>query len=188
MNRALAHRRGTRGFTLIELLVVVAIISILIGLVFPALWRGKGEAEKAACGSNLSQIFKSAVMYAQDPENKIFPFLEEDSAAYEHLQLLTVVADSPKIFICPSAGRDRKAELDEDKNFELSERSCSYAWTKEPRNTSSKGAYPLAADKTLGDMQHSDGLNILYINGGVEYVKQKENESWDDLTEGYLTK
>jgi prepilin-type N-terminal cleavage/methylation domain-containing protein len=188
MNRAFAHRRGTRGFTLIELLVVVAIISILIGLVFPALWRGKGEAEKAACGSNLSQIFKSAVMYAGDRDNKIFPFLDEDSAAYEHLQLLTSVADSPKIFICPSAGRDHKAELDEDHHFELGERTCSYAWTSTPKNTSSKGSYPLAADKTMGDMQHPDGINILYINGGVEFVKQRESETWEELTENMLTK
>src|SRR5207237_5835618 len=55
-----------RGFTLIELLVVIAIISILAAIIFPVFAAAREAARKTSCMSNLRQLGKAVMMYAQD--------------------------------------------------------------------------------------------------------------------------
>lgn len=49
-------RAKCRGFTLIELLVVIAIIGVLLGLLFPAVMRARGSAQRIQCQSQLRQV------------------------------------------------------------------------------------------------------------------------------------
>ncbi len=55
-----------RGFTLVELLVVVAIISLLLGILLPALGEARRVATLSACLSNARQIALAVAVYANE--------------------------------------------------------------------------------------------------------------------------
>jgi len=59
-------KEGRGGFTLVELLVVVAIISLLISILLPALNRAKEEARMVVCRTNLKSLGTAYAMYTAD--------------------------------------------------------------------------------------------------------------------------
>lgn len=103
------------GFTLIELLVTVAIISILMALLFPALSSAKEKGRDISCKGNLRQMATSIMMYTADYNgwmpitwgayNPALPIYAETWISRMHLYLnggaysITYIS---KIFLCQS--------------------------------------------------------------------------------------
>src|SRR5262249_17738292 len=73
MNRSRTHQSETlaRGFTLIEMLMVIGIISLLAGLLLPALSRAKHSSRRTVCINNIRQINVATRLYADEHGDRV---------------------------------------------------------------------------------------------------------------------
>ena len=60
-----------RGFTLVELLVVTAIVSLLVGVLLPALAGARAAAMRTRCAGSLRQVFSAVNFYANDNTQQV---------------------------------------------------------------------------------------------------------------------
>src|SRR5262245_10218658 len=66
-----------RAFSLIELLVVMAIISILMGVLLPALSRARASARMISCQNNLRLLISAVILYGSENKGSLpFPNAE----------------------------------------------------------------------------------------------------------------
>jgi prepilin-type N-terminal cleavage/methylation domain-containing protein len=107
--RPSSHRCGV---TLIELLVVIFIISILLGLMLPALQAARGRALATSCQNNVRQI---SMAFSQSLSKRKFPdkgrwtceglkFMEEWELGDETKNGVVegTVLPCPRLFHCPA--------------------------------------------------------------------------------------
>ncbi len=63
VSRSNVQHSSRRAFTLVELLVVIAIISILVGLLMPAVMNAQNEARRSQCQENLRNVAMALVNF-----------------------------------------------------------------------------------------------------------------------------
>ena len=116
--------KDSRAFSLVELLAAVAAGAALVALLVPALGHGLDSARRAACLSNLRQIYAGYVLYAADHGGQVPPKFEvkkvrltaSDSTegrmlntpAYGIQSVLAPYLESETVFRCPADTGDAK--------------------------------------------------------------------------------
>lgn len=97
------------GFTLVELLSVVTIVSILIALIFPAIWQSWERGRRISCMSNMKQLVHAAMIYSTD-YNDHFPYcgwgwgmgMDDEEGICWMDALLPYIQYQKELFICPA--------------------------------------------------------------------------------------
>ena len=106
------RRKSKQGFTLVELLVVIAIISILAGLLLPALQKARKSAIQSQCMNNVRQQMLAIAMYFQSNDDLALT-ISEDGACH-WMQRKTLVNDyagkNERLFICPEYRKQDRFE------------------------------------------------------------------------------
>jgi prepilin-type N-terminal cleavage/methylation domain-containing protein len=126
MMGSMSEFTSKRGMTIVELLAVLAIIAVLLGLLFPAMYYAREASRRAACANNLHQL---GVAFSQEWEvNKnrkyvpapegtvsgwaidILPFIEDQNLAnglsgnpvLDPVSPLPLARKRPYLMTCPS--------------------------------------------------------------------------------------
>jgi len=204
--------RWLRAFTLIEMLVVIAIISILAGMLLPALASARERARIANCKANLSQIGKAVYLYSEQ-NGEFYPYYESsytdsallpdelpatDALALLYPDLIPTIAtfkcpsttDNPEITVTKAANLIVRRKFGDDRptwsSFGYDDKiSFRTATALQPIAADMDGSS--VADPTSDFSNHKGGQNILFYDTHVDW---KATNTWNnrDVADNIFTR
>lgn len=189
-------RKKALGFTLIELLVVVAIIAVLVALLLPSLGEARKMAKNTICTSNLRQMGTAFAMYADAENHGRFLSLpyRGDAIGYKYFRgdgdwvvfwIYDKYVKDNKIFYCPFNKKvtpayfgapDRRwnyqANCDGRRLFQAEDNVRPHSYDDQYIIWDSSYRTWGSGDWNGWDLNHVDGLNMLYYDLHLEWIPQ----------------
>ena len=102
-----------KAFSLIELLVTIALITVLVGILLPALSEAREHAKEAMCATQQKRIYQGYQLYSennQDPEVK--DYLWEFLNLQTNTGFVNQYTGSQELWLCPGDRKDYINQID----------------------------------------------------------------------------
>jgi prepilin-type processing-associated H-X9-DG protein len=150
-------------------------VPITAAVLFPVFAQAREQARSTACASNLRQVGFAMSMYAQDYDQRA---PRKESWCDDVLPYVRDTRGMPRrVFQCPSLAGQSGAQA---YNALLS--AAPLAHLPSPSSLveefDARGGWNLSGGAQLADPRHRQGLNTLFVDGHVQWMRSLDRVAW----------